>query len=73
MPRGRIGHDASGVACYVAVGEQVAVLETWRKDRADFCNTVVSEGQAACRFGAGLTDDVPRGLQRPEWFRRPVN
>lgn len=70
---GRVGHEANRVACYVAVGEQVSVLETWMKDRADFCNTVVSDGQAACRFGAGLTDDVPRGLQRPEWFRRPVN
>ena len=61
---------ASGQPAPKTAGEY---LETWMKDRADFCNTVVSEGQAACRFGAGLTDDVPRGLQRPEWFRRPVN
>lgn len=69
----RIGHQANRAACYVAVGEQVSVLMSWMNERDAFCAKVASEGQAACRFGAGLTDDPPQGLRQPEWFRRPVN
>jgi len=69
----KVGLEANRAACYVAVGEQVSVLRTWNHEREAFCATVPPEAQPACRFGAGLTDDPPRGLRRPEWFRRPIN
>jgi hypothetical protein len=64
---------ANRAACYVAIGEQVSVLRSWNLEREEFCTTVPAEAKAACRFGAGLTDEPPPGLQRPEWFRRGVD
>lgn len=68
------GHVANRAACYVAIGEQVSVLHSWMNEREAFCTSAVPpEGRPACRFGAGLTDDPPPELLRPEWFRRPVS
>jgi hypothetical protein len=66
---GMVAHEAGRVACFVAIGEQLSVLEPDSQKRSAFCDTVASAGQAGCRYGAGLTGDVPSGLPRPEWFR----
>jgi hypothetical protein len=68
----RIESEANRVACYVAVGEQLAVLERNSTVRQEFCARLPGEAQPACRFGAGLTMDFPPGLKRPEWFLRGV-
>ncbi len=65
----RVGHEANRIACYVAVGEQVSVLVSAGPDREAFCNQVPADARESCRFGASLTNEPPRGLRRPEWFR----
>lgn len=64
----RIGLEANRVACYVAIGEQLAVLRPDSGERQRFCAGLKTDAQPACRFGAGLTRDPPGGLKRPEWY-----
>jgi len=69
----RVGLVANRQACYVGVGEQLSVLMPSSTDRTRFCAAVPSEGQSACRFGAGLVEYPPADLRMPEWFRRPID
>ena len=69
----KVGLESNRVACYVAVGEQLSVLQGNTLERDKYCQQVAPEARAACRFGAGLTDEPPRGLPNPAWFRRPVD
>lgn len=68
----RIESEPSRVACYVAVGEQLAVLERDGTQRTEFCAKLSESARPACRFGAGLTLEPPPGLKRPEWYLRGV-
>jgi hypothetical protein len=54
--------DAIGVSCYVAVGEQMAVLKTDLADRERRCAALRDPFAGACRYGSGLTADRPPGL-----------
>ncbi|MBM4186746.1 MAG: hypothetical protein FJ206_05470 [Gemmatimonadetes bacterium] len=52
-------HDQPAVAtaCYVAVGEQIAVLFPMVEDRTRECAKADPVGLAACRYGAALTSE----------------
>lgn len=69
----RVGIEANRVACYVAVGEQLSVLERDSARREAFCARLPSDAALACRFGAGVTRELPRGLKQPEWFLRGIS
>jgi hypothetical protein len=48
--------------CYEAVGEQIAVLEPHRPQRASLCEEAIADDVEACRYGARLTSQPPKGL-----------
>jgi hypothetical protein len=48
--------------CYVAVGEQIAVLHRDPPDRDKACSKTPREGLEECRYGAGLLAEPPAGL-----------
>ena len=50
------------VACYNAVGEEMAVLYRAPSDREQQCAKLKAEDAAACRFGAGLGGTRPKEL-----------
>ncbi|MFN0177452.1 MAG: hypothetical protein ACKVZ0_01545 [Gemmatimonadales bacterium] len=56
------GQLAVATSCYVAVGEQLAVLFPSPEDRARECVKAGTTWVESCRFGAGLTADRPAGL-----------
>ena len=49
------------IACYVALGEQAAVLYPAMERRRDECARVPDPHAAACRYGAGLSSERPAG------------
>jgi len=48
--------------CYVAVGEQIAVLHGDAPNREKACARTPREGREECRYGAGLLATPPPGL-----------
>lgn len=60
-------HDELPIAtsCYVAVGEQVAVLFPSTDDRTRECAKADPVGVEACRYGASLTANRPANLPTP--------
>lgn len=57
---------AVATACYVAIGEQMAVLYPVREDRARECARAgAGPWEAACRYGAGLNTERPAALDQP--------
>jgi hypothetical protein len=58
----RLGPRDIATSCYVAVGEEAAVLYPAMERRAEACTKAESQYQDACRFGAGLSAQRPQGL-----------
>lgn len=58
----RLGPVDIATSCYVAVGEQAAVLHRSMDRREALCATAESAYVAACRYGAGLTPARPAAL-----------
>lgn len=51
-------------SCYVAVGQEAAVLYVPMERRAEVCAKVEQRYQNACRYGAGLSQERPVDLPR---------
>jgi hypothetical protein len=51
-----------GASCYVAVGEQIAVLKPAHPDRDRACAGADAAFREACRYGAGLPAQRPKNL-----------
>ena len=58
----RLGPRDIATSCYVAVGEEAAVLYPNMERRAAACAKSEAQYQAACHFGAGLSTQRPEGL-----------
>lgn len=58
----QLGPRDIATSCYVAVGEEAAVLYLAMERRAAACAKAESQYQEACRFGAGLSTQRPEGL-----------
>jgi hypothetical protein len=56
-----LGSEDIATACYVALGEQAAVLWPSMERRREECTRADSRYVDACRYGAGLTFDKPAG------------
>jgi hypothetical protein len=61
----RLGPEDIATACYVAVGEQSAVLHPSMDRREQLCVGVESKYQPACRYGSGLARERPPALPVP--------
>ena len=57
-----VSQPTVATTCYVAIGEEMAVLYSSPDDRARECARAESEFVAACRYGAALTTDRPAKL-----------
>jgi len=58
----RLGPRDIALSCYVAIGEEAAVLYPSMERRAAVCVKAESQYVEACRFGAGLSPARPDGL-----------
>ena len=58
----RLGPEDIATSCYVAVGEEAAVLYPAMDRREAACAKSESKYQEACRFGAGLSTQRPEAL-----------
>lgn len=61
----RLGPVDVATSCYVAVGEQAAVLHPSMDRREQLCGGVESKYTQACRYGAGLHRERPMTLPIP--------
>jgi hypothetical protein len=62
----RLGPRDIAVSCYVAVGEEAAVLYPAMERRQEACSRAIPQYVEACRYGAGLSAQRPDGLPAPE-------
>jgi hypothetical protein len=55
---------ANRLKCYQSVGEEIAVLRNSLDERAPLCDVITGDaaGRDACRYGAQLIVDPPKGL-----------
>ena len=60
----RLGPEDIATSCYVAVGEEGAVLYPSMDRREALCSGVETSYRPACRYGAGLTQERPPALPR---------
>jgi hypothetical protein len=61
----RLGPADVATSCYVAVGQEIAVLRPNMTDREVVCGHSASDYVQSCRYGAGLTPDRPTALPLP--------
>ena len=59
-----VAPGAGRVACYNAVGEEIAVLRAATPAREQLCALAPGDGLDACRYGARLSTTTPRGLEQ---------